>query len=87
MATIILNHKVADYKTWLPYFEADLPRRKAAGLRDIKVSGKADDPNHVYMILETDDPESFKKMSNDPGLAEVMKKAGVISEPEVVILR
>jgi hypothetical protein len=87
MATIILNHKVADFKSWLPFYEADLPRRKAAGLKDVKVGTRTDNPNHVYLIFETEDPESFKKMSQDPGLAEIMKKAGVISEPEIVILK
>jgi hypothetical protein len=86
MATIILNHKVAEYKSWKVYYDNDRSRRQKAGLRELKVGGKTDDPNHVYMIFETEDPESFRKMANDPELAEVMKKAGVVSPPEFVIL-
>ncbi len=87
MATIIANHKVADFNSWLPYYTADEWRRKAAGLKDIKVSGKVDDPNHVYMIWETDDPEKVQKMSGDPELQKLMKESGVVSGLEIVVLK
>ncbi len=86
MATIILNHKVTDYNQWKPYYDADIKRRESAGLKEIKVGRKAGDPNTVYMIWEVKDIEGVNSMVGDPELQEVMKKAGVISPPEIVII-
>jgi hypothetical protein len=87
MATIIANHKVADFNSWLPYYTEDEWRRKAAGLKDVKVLCKIDDPNHVYMIWETDNPSKAEQMAKDPELAVQMKKAGVVSALEIVVLK
>ena len=86
MATIIINHKVNDYNHWRPLFDADSKRRESAGIKEIKVGRRVDDPNNVYMIWEARDIERVKSMVSDPELHEVMKKAGVIGQPEVIIL-
>jgi hypothetical protein len=86
MATIILNHRVADFDKWKPYYDADSPRRKAAGLREIKVGRKAGDPNNVFIIWEAPNTSDFQKMANDQDLRKLREKAGVINEPEVTIL-
>jgi hypothetical protein len=86
MKTVILKHRVADYARWKPIYDADEPRRVSAGLREIKVGQKEDDSNLVYMIWETLDAARLRKMIEDPELLETMKKAGVIGEPEVVII-
>jgi hypothetical protein len=86
MQTIILNHRVADYATWKTLYDADAPRRNNAGLREIKVGTKAGDPNLVYIIFEANNVSEIQDMFNDPGMKEYMKKAGVISEPEVVVI-
>jgi hypothetical protein len=86
MAFIIANHKVADFNKWKPFFDADAPRQKAAGLKLVKLGRKADDPNDVYFVWETQDPSGFTKMSKDPGLADIMKKAGVTSELKWVVV-
>ena len=86
MAIIILNHKVKDFSAWKPFFDADNERRRSSGLRIWKVCTKHGDPNDVYMIFEADDPDSFQTMANDPGLREIMEKAGVISEPKIELI-
>jgi hypothetical protein len=86
MKTVILNHRVADFAKWKTVYDADEPRRVNAGLREIKVGTKADDENLVYIIFEANDISNFLSMANDPDLKEAMKKAGVISEPEVVVI-
>jgi|WetSurMetagenome_2_1015567.scaffolds.fasta_scaffold333803_1 hypothetical protein len=86
MKTVILKHRVADYTRWKPIYDADAPRRINAGLREIKVGQKEGDDNLVYMIWETLDATRLRKMIEDPELLEMMKKAGVIGEPEVVII-
>jgi hypothetical protein len=86
MKTVILKHRVADYARWKPIYDADAPRRISAGLREIKVGQKEGDDNLVYMIWETLDDSRLRKMIEDPELLDVMKKAGVIGEPEVVVI-
>ena len=86
MATVILNHKVEDYKKWRSVFDLDIRRRKEAGMQNEKVFRSADDPNHIYIVAEVADPSTTAKMMNDPDLAAKMKEGGVISKPSVTIL-
>ena len=86
MSIIIANHRVKDFQTWKPFYDGDVTRRKAAGLKDLKVGHRSDDPNSVYMIWEAKDPEGVRKMINDPALKELMNRAGVISPPEFMVL-
>ena len=87
MAIVILSHKVADYSTWKPHYDGDSARRENAGYTDVFCGQKSDDPNMVYMIWESENIESLDKMLADPELAKKMKEAGVISKPEVVIIK
>ena len=86
MATVILNHKVEDYKKWRPVFDSDTRRRKEAGMTNERVFRSADDPNNIYIIAEVADISSTAKMMNDPDLAAKMKEGGVISKPTVTVL-
>lgn len=86
MATVILNHKVEDYKKWRPVFDSDIRRRKEAGMTNERVFRSANDPNTIYIIAEVADPSITAKMMNDPELAAKMKEGGVISKPSVTVL-
>jgi hypothetical protein len=50
-AFIITRIQVGDYDTWRPLFEQDRPaaREKATSQRIFR---SADDPNHVFIVLE-----------------------------------
>jgi hypothetical protein len=85
MATIILHHDVQDYASWKPYYDADTTRRENAGFKEIAVGTEAGNPKRVYMIWKGD-PGKIESMLNDPELADLMKKAGVISKPEVIVV-
>lgn len=87
MAIVILSHQVADYASWKPHYDGDSLRRKNAGIKDVFCGQKSDDPNLVYMIWETENPESVDQMLGDPDLAKKMQEAGVISKPEVVVVK
>ena len=86
MAIVIAHHRVKDFSAWKPFYDADISRRKNAGIHDWKVTTKKDDPNDVYMIWEVDDPEKLQGMFSDPELKAIIDKAGVITPPEVVLL-
>ena len=85
MATIILSHDVKDVSVWKPIYVADAPRRAKAGLVELAVGTKSDNPNKVFMVWKGD-PLAVDKMLHDPDLAEVMKAAGVISAPELTVI-
>jgi hypothetical protein len=86
MATVILNHRVEDYNKWRPVFDADVRRRKEAGMTNERVFRSAEDPNSIYIIADVADPASTAKMMNDPELAAKMKEGGVITKPTVTVL-
>ena len=86
MKTVILSHRVNDYKEWKKYFDADTARRTAAGLIQVAVGANSRDRQEVHMIFQTSNLEKAMKMMDDTDLKETMKKAGVISEPKMVIL-
>jgi hypothetical protein len=86
MQTVILKHRVSDYDQWITRYDTDAPRVFKAGLREIKIGPKSDDTNLVYMIWETIDATKIQELVKDPLLLEWMRNAGVISEPELVII-
>ena len=88
MAIVIASHKVKDFNVWKPFFDADAKRRKEMGVKEIKNSHKADDPNDIFFIWEVDDPVKFKELADkDQGLHEIMAKAGVIGGMNITVLK
>lgn len=78
-----ITHKLKDYKTWRPLFNADSTFRKAAGLTDIVVGQEVDSANNVIVALNVSDVAKAKAFAADPRLKDVMTKGGVISKPDV----
>ena len=87
MAIVIATHKVRDFSTWKPFFDADAARRKEMGIKVISEGRKADDPNQIYFIWEVADLAKFQEESKNPELRAVMEKAGVISDLSVTVLK
>jgi hypothetical protein len=86
MSIVVLNHKVKDFKTWKSFFDADAERRSNAGLKQIYLANRADDPNEVQIAFETNDVAKAQQMMSDPDLHAYMEKAGVIGRPTVTVL-
>jgi len=84
MARFFLNHPVADYERWRPYFDQDAPRRAASGLADVAVLRDADDPNSVWIVGDGD-PAKVEEMLQDAELGELMKEAGVTAPPQLFV--
>lgn len=87
MAIVIASHKVKDFSTWKPYFDADAKRRKEMKIKVLKECQKADDPNEVYFIWEVDDLSQFEAGARDPELRAIMDKAGVIGDLNITVLK
>ncbi len=86
MKTVIMSHRVKDYKEWKKYFDADKARRTGAGLKEVAVGANSKDRQEVHMIFQTSNLEKAMKIMDETDLKETMKKAGVISEPKMLIL-
>ena len=84
---MVIRHTVADFAKWKPAFDADAPARDAAGLHLIGVGRGILNPNEVDLPFVADSVEKAKAFGGDPRLKDVMKKAGVTSEPNVKFLR
>ena len=84
MAHIIIQHRVADFDTWRPVYEADQPGCKGAGVTDIAILRDADDPNSVW-IVHDGDPALVGPMMSDPERTAKMQEAGVTSPPTVYV--
>lgn len=78
-----ISHKVKDYAKWRPGFNADSPNRKAAGLDFIALGRGVADSNNVLIALQVNDMAKAKAFAADPRLADLMKKNGVVSKPDI----
>ncbi|MEJ2287651.1 MAG: hypothetical protein P8Y02_03220 [Deinococcales bacterium] len=86
MAHVIVKHTVKDYGAWKPVFDADATRRRNAGCKSEQVYRDADNPDAITVLLEFGSHDQAHAFANDPGLAEAMRKGGVISQPDVSYL-
>jgi hypothetical protein len=86
MATAILNHRVKDYASWKTGFDGDSARRSAAGVTELAVGQRSDDPGMVYIVFHVQDASVITGMMNDPELQQIMQENGVISKPEMMII-
>jgi hypothetical protein len=80
------SHKVRDFAAWKPFFEADEPRRLAAGMRLKHLFRNAADANAVQLLFEVDNPERAIAMLKAPETQQVMREAGVLARPQGVML-
>jgi len=85
MVTILMEHKVADFAKWRSVYDADSERRASAGIKEIALHTKADDPNHVYMVWSAENSDMLEPMLADENLKQAMQEAGVISKPSFMV--
>jgi hypothetical protein len=87
MALFYGKHKVQNYDSWRPFFDADQPRLLAIGAKTVNIMRSADDPNEVHFIFDIPNPQAFFETMASPELAQVMQKAGVMEQPSVYQLQ
>ena len=85
MPTIFARHPVADYEAWRRVYDDDLPRRDAAGLREVGVYRDTNYPNMVLLVWDADSTDGFMEMLGSEGLRDRMEEAGVVGAPETWI--
>lgn len=86
MAKLLVHHKVQDYSAWRKIFDDDDQRRKEYGSTGFQVLRSASDPNDLTVIMDWPSVDAAQAFATSDALKEKMKNAGVISQPEVMIL-
>ena len=86
MALAIMRHKVADYGKWRAVFDADEPRRQAAGMTNPRVYRSADDKNEIVAIFDVADIAKAKALAASPDLQKAMMEAGVVDQPTIYLV-
>ena len=54
MATLRVEHAIADYQTWRQAFDGFAAARATAGVRDFTIRQPVDDPKYLTLDLEFD---------------------------------
>ncbi len=80
---LLVRHKVADYAKWLPLYEAHDSVRLASGIHKYLIARGTEDSNMIMVAQGMDDVAKAKAFAASPDLKDVMKKAGVISDPMI----
>ena len=82
----IVQHPVANYDNWKPFFDGDDSSRKAYDLTTLGIGRGIDDPNQVILFFRVTDTAKESQFMNRPELKDVMQKAGVTAPPTIDIV-
>ncbi len=86
MAQLFVYHKVEDYPKWRGVFDAQDGVRRSMGMTGARVFHTATSPNEIAIITDWPTADKARAYAQSPDLRQAMQKAGVISQPEVLIL-
>jgi len=80
---MFVRHNVADFANWKKGYDAFATERKGMGVTGHAVFQAADNPNDVTVWHDFETLDAARKFVDSPRLKEVMKDAGVTSEPTI----
>ena len=86
MAQLYVHHKVEDYPKWRKVFDEMDGVRRSLGETGLKVFHTAASPNEIVILTEWPTAENARAYAQSPDLRQAMQRAGVISQPDVLIL-
>ncbi len=86
MATLFVHHKIEDYAKWRKVFDEMDSVRRSMGEAGFSVYHTTTSPNEIVVLTEWGTADQARAYSQSPDLKQAMQRAGVISQPEVLIL-
>jgi len=86
MATIVVRHKVADYKKWKPVFDEHEKVRREFGWTTHSIHRDAENPDLIVIIGRVKDINRAKEFTRSESLKAAVIKAGVQGVPEIWFL-
>jgi hypothetical protein len=84
---LTIAHEVADFDAWKGFYDADGPRRAAAGLTELLRLRETEKPYLVALVFAVTDAGKALALARSPELAQSMKEAGVIGVPFAAVRR
>ena len=81
MTMLAVRHRVRDYKAWKKVFDEFSPR--LGGAKFHRVNRLVGDPDMILVVAGFDSEKAAQAFTADPGLADAMKRAGVVGEPRI----
>jgi hypothetical protein len=84
-ATIITRIQTGGYDRWRPLFDQDVPRARelATGVRVLR---GAEDPDHVFIVLEFASVEAARAWYESPGYQAAIPLRQAAADANVVIV-
>jgi hypothetical protein len=81
MVLLAVQHRVREYEPWKKVFDEFPPRN--GGAKFHRVNRMIGDPNVVLLVAGFESAEEAQAFGRSPGLADAMKRSGVVGEPRV----
>jgi hypothetical protein len=82
MAMMIIHHRVQNYETWRPVYDAHEPVRNAAGLSNGRVFRSAEDPDDLVILFDMADRQKAEAFVASENLKVAMQRSGVQGKPD-----
>ncbi len=86
MGLMVIRHKVRNFATWKPAFDAQASAHESAGLTNGRVYRSCDDPKEVIVLLDMADVETARAFTESADLHAAMEQAGVVGMPALHFL-
>jgi hypothetical protein len=86
MHYLLIRHKIGDFNHWKLVYDAQLPAREKAGLREQQLFRSMDNSSEVFLLMECDDVALARRHLASSATREAMNKAGVVGQPEITFL-
>ena len=86
MNYVMIRHKVKDFKKWKAAYDAHVPARNGAGLKERCLLRNTKSRNDVWILFEANNLARAKDFCASADLRAAMKKAGVTDKPDLAIL-
>jgi quinol monooxygenase YgiN len=81
--TLFIKHKVSNFESWKKVYDEIGSVRKQIGVSSASVHRDSSDPNTVVVTHQFKDLKTATTFANSEDLEAGMKKAGVMSQPEL----
>jgi hypothetical protein len=86
MHHLLVRHKVQEFKHWKSTYDAHLPTRERAGLKEVQLLRNLEDLHEVIIVFEAADMTKARQFAASSDLRTVMSKAGVTDKPDIYFL-
>ena len=83
MVRMFVRHRVSDFATWKAGYDAFDAQRQTMGVRSQAAFCGAENTEDVTVWHDFDDMAAAQTFMAAPELADVMKRAGVVGEPQI----